>query len=970
MAFLKVYSQGDERTVFLGDAPVVVGRGDDTDVLIKDIKASRRHCVIEPDGTGWRVRDLDSGNGTRLNGTAITSHALSPDDVVTIGDVRILFAGEAAAVVATPSPSAARPRRSSAQKTPRADAANGDGSNVSNGTNAATMSASARAEARRGRGNAKSSSTKLIGAVSLMLAGIILFVVTQSGKEDPRGSEADRYDALMKVEGDKERIRLSRTFLHDFPGSSYADSVEKALDGARERLKLAPAGYDPRREVEGLSPVESVARLEQLQQTAPVSRRSSIRRLLVEVKGKLDKERSSFFLTIRREFDQLVAKGEFARARELWFFLAGDPTWSPMPHAYRDKVIEANMLLENAASSARSDLFEEASRLEAAHDFAGAIAMLRKEHSRFKGTSVERSLRERIQLYKRARRDGVEGKPVRPRTVVRVNTEREMKTHLARLAQRDYATAVTKMRTLLEGARSRKERGLNEIEARLRECEAALATHEATTALLAAGKRPSRAVAKKWVVLSGGPDGVVVRIKGKEQAYTWQEVPAPLYHALAAQTTAAQGHLGLAVLSHSWGYQVGLMSALAAGYERPNEREALDTFVAARMRSEPVPKGGYVVDGREILTRREFIRREEQRKIKEFELRLATAFEKIENHKVFSKLSKVHKRKEAVDKARQYALKLIFDEKRYFYPYRGSGRMGEYTKVQRDVDARVAAVRELWDQPSLTKIGEPRDLMKQIAEFELVAAELRKRLVRIGERANRVRLLKSYLGKKFTVRTYFRSPSEAELLRYSVEVMEDNKVAQGDITAVEREQVRVTNEYRMMFGRWPTRIIDKLVLSSRGHCKEMAELGYFGHYSPTPGRRTPYDRMRLAGYDAGRSENCTMGPTTAQAAHDSWCGSSGHHRNLLMAAWTEMGTGHWGRLMTQNFGGPPRHTRADPVDEDEDAEDLDGGSVDDDDSGGWWEPDEDDESDEDGCGCGEDDGAKKDDDYEYGDEDE
>jgi uncharacterized protein YkwD len=169
---------------------------------------------------------------------------------------------------------------------------------------------------------------------------------------------------------------------------------------------------------------------------------------------------------------------------------------------------------------------------------------------------------------------------------------------------------------------------------------------------------------------------------------------------------------------------------------------------------------------------------------------------------------------------------------------------------------------------------------------------------------------------KFTVQNFYRDEVERDHLRYGDEVMAYNVTAPGDITGVEREQVRITNEYRRMFGRWPVRLVDKLVFSSRGHCEEMSRLGYFGHFSPTPGRKTPFDRMKLAGYEYGSSENCIMGRTGAQAAHDGWCHSSGHHRNILTAQWTEMGTGHYGRYMTQNYGQAPKVGADRPVDDD------------------------------------------------------
>ena len=80
MAFLKVYSNGEERTVFLGDEPIIVGRGQDTDLMLRDGKASRRHAVIEPRGSGrWRVLDMGSGNGTKVNGKRIEKRDLRPD---------------------------------------------------------------------------------------------------------------------------------------------------------------------------------------------------------------------------------------------------------------------------------------------------------------------------------------------------------------------------------------------------------------------------------------------------------------------------------------------------------------------------------------------------------------------------------------------------------------------------------------------------------------------------------------------------------------------------------------------------------------------------------------------------------------------------------------------------------------------------------------------------------------------------
>ena len=260
----------------------------------------------------------------------------------------------------------------------------------------------------------------------------------------------------------------------------------------------------------------------------------------------------------------------------------------------------------------------------------------------------------------------------------------------------------------------------------------------------------------------------------------------------------------------------------------------------------------------------------------------------------------------------------------------------------------MAPVVELWEATQTTTVKKTPEVERALKQFDEVANELEKRLVDVEENAYEIEYLRSYLGRKFDIRTFYRSSEERDLLRYSVEVMEFNTKVEGDITPVEREQVKVTNEYRMMFGRWPVRLIEKLVLSSRGHCEEMSRIGYFGHFSPTPGRRTPYDRMRLAGYTYGASENCVAGSTSPKGAHARWCHSSGHHRNILMPPWTEMGTGHYGSMMTQNYGQAPKWSKDDPKPEDEPEY-------------GWDDDEEIIESD---------DGDKEEDDVDYGDDDE
>ena len=99
MAKLIVTGAGPDQTLDLKPGAVVtVGRDPSNTLALPDEKrASRRHCRIGPreDGQeGWEVVDLGSTNKTRVNGAVTARRALSHDDVVEIGDVKIRLEDE------------------------------------------------------------------------------------------------------------------------------------------------------------------------------------------------------------------------------------------------------------------------------------------------------------------------------------------------------------------------------------------------------------------------------------------------------------------------------------------------------------------------------------------------------------------------------------------------------------------------------------------------------------------------------------------------------------------------------------------------------------------------------------------------------------------------------------------------------------------------------------------------------------
>jgi len=68
-----------------------IGRGSSCEVRILDLKLSRKHCAVEYVGDGWRVEDLLSTNGCKLDGEQIVGTVpLRKGGVIEIGQSRLL----------------------------------------------------------------------------------------------------------------------------------------------------------------------------------------------------------------------------------------------------------------------------------------------------------------------------------------------------------------------------------------------------------------------------------------------------------------------------------------------------------------------------------------------------------------------------------------------------------------------------------------------------------------------------------------------------------------------------------------------------------------------------------------------------------------------------------------------------------------------------------------------------------------
>lgn len=69
----------------IGDQPVAVGRDDSADVQINDESLSRRHFLIARQGESYLLQDLDSQNGTWVDGQRARTVRLHHHDCIAAG---------------------------------------------------------------------------------------------------------------------------------------------------------------------------------------------------------------------------------------------------------------------------------------------------------------------------------------------------------------------------------------------------------------------------------------------------------------------------------------------------------------------------------------------------------------------------------------------------------------------------------------------------------------------------------------------------------------------------------------------------------------------------------------------------------------------------------------------------------------------------------------------------------------------
>ena len=88
---------GKEGESYILDKPaVVVGRDETCDIRIDNLGISRAHCQFLKRGTAWLLQDMNSANGSYVNGRKVGEHYLNDRDEVVLGKYSLVFHADTA----------------------------------------------------------------------------------------------------------------------------------------------------------------------------------------------------------------------------------------------------------------------------------------------------------------------------------------------------------------------------------------------------------------------------------------------------------------------------------------------------------------------------------------------------------------------------------------------------------------------------------------------------------------------------------------------------------------------------------------------------------------------------------------------------------------------------------------------------------------------------------------------------------
>ncbi len=919
---------------------IKIGRNEDNEVQIAEPKASREHCLLERTPDGFKLVDMESSNGTRVNGQMVNAKIIEDGDTIQIGDTIIRFVAEIRSRAIVPEVRTRiieKPKvRESARSSDRQPVALAQG---------------------------KRPPWELFyiagGIIVLLIAGTAIFNKLSSDSaakkalalaNEALGKALKEGDIGVKVKLYDDAFDKFQNLCNQYPDSSEAKTAQRIVEDAKTEFKHVKKWHSSFRTLlaeTGLqSPVTPMGslldlkrRLVEFTDQCPFSELNPlILDEIAKVDGYVSSGISKVFNDKKSEIDLSLSMEEYGNAIRRWEFFIEDFK------KYPEVAEKARAKIENVKNKARTDfklLLVKGDELIDQKLYQQAQVLFRNAVKKYEGTecAIEASMRLRVIKLM------VEGADNRSSAEAEIASRQKVYNNAAEAdvfsKKRDFDKAIDIYGRILADTQDRDVK--EEFSARVADLNAVKALFGYFTQQASSGKLSSKPwdLGSNTKVFVTGADSDWVRFgledgKGTTQKRWKMFTDKELLSLFKLAELDAEKMFALGVFCLLNNLPEAGESVLADAFNRDSSLISRINPLIARMRESGLPAGGYVpyhgkwysIKDREIaiedekiaslvdtvhkggldsagqaVDRLKAIPRGLEPLLRALRDKREALKKRIAGNLQFNNQTLVTLKTE-LDKRRAYALDFIEDEERY--PDKKVADANVYRLAQQEVDKRVKAVEEIWTNPYSAAIqlnAAASSINNDLKRVNDWLASIDKSFDRDKEDKIDMDYIASLANSQLSIRTFSTETKEQKMIAYNAEVMkwnENNKEA-GQI---ERRQVAILNEYRMMLGRRCVKIEEMLVRAARGHSAYMASSGQFAHIIENhPNGRAPSDRCAKEGYSgAGVSENISMGHSDAQGTHVAWYNSSGHHRNMINREWTVMGAGLSGVHWTQNFG--------------------------------------------------------------------
>ena len=86
-----IYGPLSGQTFYLDKPVVSIGRQLSNDIILNDLHVSREHCLIRSEGDEYVIEDLNSANGTYVNGEQVTVSPLKEGSLIDVDNSLFRF---------------------------------------------------------------------------------------------------------------------------------------------------------------------------------------------------------------------------------------------------------------------------------------------------------------------------------------------------------------------------------------------------------------------------------------------------------------------------------------------------------------------------------------------------------------------------------------------------------------------------------------------------------------------------------------------------------------------------------------------------------------------------------------------------------------------------------------------------------------------------------------------------------------